>query len=339
MSDSAVVERIISLASKAKQRIVLPESDDPRVLRAAGTITARRYARVVLLGEPERIERNARQLGVDLGGVEIVDHLTDASRAQYVETLYRRRKAKGMGPQDADDLLRDRVFYSGMMVGDGRADGMVCGSVCPTRDTVRSALFGVGLAPDNKTVSGCSVMNTVATEIGADGSFIFADTGVVREPTVEQLSDIAIAAAGACSALLDAEPRIAMLSYSTKGSAHSPAVKKVIDATELVRRRRPDLKVDGELQLDAAVVPDAARRKTDDSPVAGRANTLIFPDLSSGNIAYKIVERLGRGTALGPLLLGLARPVNDLSRACSEDEIVLVTAITAVQAVQSHGIR
>jgi len=327
-----VVRKIEERASRANKRIVLPESGDARVIRAAGMITARNYAKVVLLGRDDAIRRAARELKVDLSGVEIVDHLTDGRREQYVQQLAARRKAKGMTRDQADALLRQSVYYGGMLVGDGRVDGMVAGSICPTRDTVRSALYGVGLAEGVRIVTACSVVNTIVPEVGVGGSLIFADTGVVPEPTAEDLADIAIAAAGACKALLQAEPYVAMLSFSTKGSAHSPAVQKVIDATNLVRSRRKDLKVDGELQVDAAVVPDVARRKVSGSEVAGQANTLIFPDLSCANIGYKLVERLGNAVPLGPLLQGLARPVNDLSRGCDEQEIALIAAITAIQA-------
>ena len=326
------VKKIVARAAGSDQRIVLPEAGDPRVLRAARSITDRRYARVVVLGEAGAVARRAHDAGVDLSGIELLDPLGDPRREEYIERLWERRKAKGMTRAQAERLLRDPVYHAGMMVGAGDADGMVAGSVCPTRETIRSALYGVGLAEDIRTVSAASIINTVVREAGVDGSLVFADTAVVPEPTVEQLADIAIAAAGVCRDLLEAEPRVAMLSFSTKGSAHSPAVQKVIDATQRVRSRRPDLKIDGELQLDAAVIPEVARTKAGDSDVAGRANTLIFPDLSSANIGSKLVDKLGQASALGPLLEGLARPVNDLSRSCHEEDIVLVTAITAIEA-------
>jgi len=334
--ESEVVKKIAARAITAQKHIVLPESQDPRVLLAARRITNLKYAKITLLGDEVEIRRLAGESDVDLAGIEIVNQLEHADRNKYIDILHERRRAKEMSRDDADKLLQRPVYYGGMMVGQGQADGMVCGSICPTRDTVRSAIFGVGMVEGNRTVSSCSVMNTIIPEVGVDGSVIFADTGVVPEPTVDQLADIAIAAAEACRALLDTEPLVAMLSFSTKGSAYSGDVQKVIDATKLVQQRRPELKIDGELQLDSAVVPSVAQRKAKDSPVAGRANTLVFPDLSCGNIGYKLVERLGRATALGPLLLGLAKPVNDLSRGCSVDDIVLISAITAVQSTGSE---
>lgn len=330
---NVVVNSIIQRAKQADACVVLPEASDPRVLRATELILRENYARIILLGDPDSLTKAAKDAGAKIDGAEIVNHLTDANREAYVETLHEKRKAKGMTRDDADKLLQQVPYYGGMMVGAGRADGMVCGSICPTADTVRSALFGVGLADGIKTVSACSVMNTIVEDIGVDGSVIFADTGVLPEPTVEQLADIGIAAASACRSLLNTEPYVAMLSFSTKGSAYSPAVQKVIDATELIKKRRPDLNVDGELQLDAAVIPAIGKTKAKGSTVAGRANTLVFPDLSCGNIAYKLVERLGKATALGPLLMGTAKPVNDLSRGCSAEDIAQITAITAVQSL------
>jgi phosphate acetyltransferase len=330
--DNPVVSRIAQRAKDAHKRIILPEAADPRVLSAARRVTESGYAQVILLGQPEDVLSRAKESGVRLDNVEIVDPLTDTERSRYVDSLYERRKHRGMNRPGADELLENPVYYAGMMVDDKRGDGMVAGSICPTRDTVRSALFGVGCAPNCKTVSSCSLMVTIVPEIGTEGALIFADTGVLPEPTPEQLADIAIAAAGACRALLQVEPHVAMLSFSTKGSASSPAVEKVIEATEIAQARRPDLAIDGELQLDAAIIPEIAIRKARGSRVAGRANTLVFPDLSSGNIGYKLAERLGRAVALGPLLLGLAKPVNDLSRGCSVEDIALISAITAVQA-------
>jgi phosphate acetyltransferase len=330
--DSKATRKIVARAVSSGVRILLPECDDPRVLEAAARIEELDYARVVLLGDTEAIRARAADLGVDLGGAEIVDLAGDERRGQYVERLYELRRGKGTSRDEVEQLLADRVYYAGMMVGDGRADGMVAGSVCPTAKTVRSAIYGVGMSEGNRTVSSCSILDTAVADLGVDGALMFADTGVVPEPAPDRLADIAIAAADATRALLEVEPCVAMLSFSTKGSAHSPAVKKVIEATEIVRQRRGDLLVDGELQVDAALIPEVARRKAPNSPVAGKANTLVFPDLSSGNIGYKLVERLGGATALGPLLQGLTRPVNDLSRGCSVSDIVLITAITAVQA-------
>ncbi|MBN1943270.1 MAG: phosphate acetyltransferase [Phycisphaerae bacterium] len=330
---NVVVNSIIERARQADACVILPEASDPRVLHATERVLKENYARITLLGDPDAITKLARAEGAKIDGAEIVNPLTDSRRDAYVEALYEKRKAKGMTRPQADEMLRREPYYGGMMIGDGRAGGMVCGSICPTADTVRAALFGVGLAEGIKTVSACSIMNTIVEEIGVDGSVIFADTGVLPEPTVEQLADIGIAAAAACRSLLNTEPYVAMLSFSTKGSAHSPAVQKVIDATELIKKRRPDLNVDGELQLDAAVIPAIGKTKAKGSPVAGKANTLVFPDLSCGNIAYKLVERLGKATALGPLLMGTAKPINDLSRGCSVEDIALITAITVVQSL------
>ncbi len=329
-----VIKKIADRARQAGKRIVLPESQDPRVLRAARQITDLGYAQIVLEGEEEHVAATADEAAVSLDGIDVVNQYTDENRDRYVHQLHERRKHKGMSLNDAEKLLSRPVYYAAMMVGDGFVDGMVSGSICPTRDTVRAALFGVGVAEGNKTVSSCSIMLTIVPEIGVEGAIIFGDTGVMPEPNSEQLADIALASADACRNLLDTEPYVAMLSFSSKGSAYSPAVQKVLDATRIAQERRPDLKLDGELQADAALIPEVAERKAKGSPVAGRANTLVVPDLSCGNIGYKLVERLGRATALGPLLTGLKHPVNDLSRGCSVEDIVLITAVTAVQAIR-----
>lgn len=330
---STVIDRITARAEQADKHILLPEPTDPRVIQAARQVIDHRYARLTLLGPEADIRSTAEQAGADLDGIDLLDPLDDTDRERYIDAMYEKRKAKGMTRDEAADILSNTVYHAAYMVGAGRADGMVAGSLCPTATTCRAALFGVGLEEGNKTLSSCSIMDTVVPEFGVDGAVIFADTGVLPEPTVDQLADIGILAAKNCRALLDTEPYVAMLSFSTKGSAHSPAVQKVIDATSQIQHRRPDLNVDGELQVDAAMVAAVGQKKSPGSPVAGKANTLVFPDLSCGNIAYKLVERFGNATALGPLLMGAAKPVNDLSRGCSVEDIVLVTAITAVQAL------
>lgn len=334
---SLAVEKIAVRAIRAAKRIILPESSDSRVLKAAQEITRRGYARVTLLGSRQKVEADAAARGVCLDGVEMINPADDPARETYIERLFQLRKAKGLTRERAAKLLEAPVYYGGQVVADGRADGMVAGSMCPTADTIRSSLWSVGTASGCRTVSSCSIMQTIIPEVGVDGAIVFADTGVVPEPTVEQLADIAILAGECCRALLQAVPRVAMLSFSTKGSAHSPAVQAVVDATKLAQAKRPDMKIDGELQADAAIIPEIARTKVGPSEVAGKANVLVFPNLSVGNICYKLVERLGRAMALGPLLLGLAKPVNDLSRGCRTEDIVLVTAITAVQADALDG--
>jgi len=286
----SVTERIIQRAVKANKRVVIPESDDTQVLQAAGEVLARNYAKVVLLGDEDKIKANARPLALDLSGAEVLNHLTDGQRDTYVEVLYEQRKHKGMTRDNAEKLLQHPVYYGGAMVAQQRADGMVTGSNCPTRDTIRNATFSVGCAEGNKTITACSIVVTQVPHLGMDGSLIFADTGVVPEPTAEQLADIATSAA-ACRALLGVERIVAMLSFSTRGSAYSPSVQKVIDATRLAQDEQGQLKIDGELQLDAVLVEEVAQRKAKGSQVAGCANTLIFPDLSCGNIAHKLAER------------------------------------------------
>lgn len=332
----SAIERITARAVRARRRVVLPEARDPRVLNAAREITDRGYARVSLLGECGALESAAREHGVSLESIDIVDPRHDSRREHYVNSLVRARGAHRLTLEQADELLREPVYFGGQMVADGRVDGMVAGSICHTADTIRAALWSVGPVRGCSTVSSASLMLTNIPEVGVGGALLFADTGVVPEPTVEQLAEIAIQAGEACRALLEVEPRVAMISFSTKGSASCDAVQHVVDATRRAQVKRPDMKIDGELQVDAALIPEVAIRKAGSSPVAGQANVLVFPSLSAGNVAYKLVERLGKAVALGPLLLGLARPVNDLSRGCSVEDIVLVAAVTAAQSAEPN---
>ena len=322
--------------AKALQKtIVLPETEDARVLKAAELIVKSKLAKIVLIGEEEKIKSVPGAQGVDLSGARIIDPYKHPQLDKYIQKLKDKRAAKGMTIEKARQLLtKEYPYFGAMLVDQGEADGMVTGATHFTADTLRATIDCIGKAADQSLISSFFVMVLPDSDknFGEEGVLFYADCGVVPNPSADQLADIALQTADSFGKLIGREPRVAMLSFSTKTSAVHPDVDKVISATKLAKDKRPALFLDGELQLDAALIPDIGRRKAPGSLVAGRANVLIFPDLDAGNIGYKLTERLAHAQAFGPLLQGEAKVVNDLSRGCSVEDIVNITAISAVQA-------
>lgn len=328
-----MLEKIKEKAQAASQTVVLPESYDERMLFAAEKIVAQGLAKIVLLGNAEKVREEAAAKGVNLDGVEILDPSGSPKLDSYVEKLVEIRKKKGLTPEDARKLLTapDNLYYAGLMVRLGDAGGCVAGATSTTGNVLRAAIQTIGTSPGIKTVSSFFIMITKEAKFGEDGIVLFADCAVNPNPDSQALAEIAVATARNCKAFLDVDARVAMLSFSSKGSASHPDIDKVTKALEIARQIDPGLQIDGELQADAALIPSIGEKKAPGSPVAGKANVVVFPDLDAGNIGYKLTERIGGAEAIGPVIQGLAKPVNDLSRGCSVEDIVSVTAITAVQ--------
>ena len=326
------IEEIKEKARKDLKSIVLPETEDLRVLQATERIIKEGFSNVILVGNEEKIKKLAEENSLNIEGASIVEPAKSEKYEEYVNKFYELRKSKGITLEQAKEILLDNVYFGMMMVKNEDADGLVSGAAHSTADTLRPALQILKTAPGTKLVSSFFLMIVPDCEYGENGTFVFSDCGLNQNPTSEELSEIAISSAKSFEQLVGAEPKVGMLSYSTYGSAKSELVDKVVEATKILKEKAPDLKADGEMQLDAAIIPEIGQSKAPGSEVAGHANTLIFPDLNAGNIGYKLVQRLAKAEAYGPLCQGIAKPVNDLSRGCSSDDIVGVVALTAVQA-------
>ena len=326
------IEEMKIKAKKNIKTIVLPEATDQRVLEATNIILKEGFANVILVGDEKEIINIANENGFDVSKATIINPNESSKYEEYVEAFYELRKLKGVDINKAKEMMKDPVYFGMMMVKMGDCDGFVSGAIHSTSDTLRPALQILKTAPNTKLVSAFFLMVVPNCEYGENGTFVFSDCGLNPNPNAEELSEIAISSAKSFEQLVGKTPRVAMLSFSTYGSAKSESTEKVTQATQLVKEKMPKLLVDGELQLDAAIIPEVANSKAPGSKVAGNANTLIFPNLDAGNIGYKLTQRLAKAEAYGPLCQGIAKPVNDLSRGCSAQDIVGVVAITAVQA-------
>lgn len=334
MKISGIVAKMAEKVKKDKKKIVLPESEDVRVLKAASIVALNDYADIILIGKKEEIEKKckAENINMPYDKIEIVDNMTSPKKEAYDTLLYELRKNKGMTLEEAKKINEDKVYFATMMVKSDDADGLVSGAIHSTANTLRPALQIIKAAEGIKNVSSFFLMETKKKELGEDGVLIFSDCGLIEFPTEEQLVDIVLESAQSYKMLTDYEPKVALLSYSTKGSAKGEAIDKLNNVLNELKNRKLDFDVDGEFQLDAAIIPEVAKLKAPDSKVAGHANVLIFPNLEAGNIGYKMAQRFGDTLAIGPVTQGLKKPVNDLSRGSSVDDIVGTIIVTCMQA-------
>ena len=332
-----MMERIITAARGGGKRIVLAEGEDPRVIEGVARAAADDLAKIVLVGNDETIRKAATELGHEISGIEIADPATSIHAGEFVAAYQALRGNRISDVSTAREAMLNPLNFAAMMVRQGKADGTIGGAVATTAETVRAALLIIGKAVDADIVSSFFLMNLTGDHLPRQGPVVFADCGLVADPGPAELAEIAIASAANYRALTGASPRVAMLSFSTMGSARHASATKMIEATEIARAKKPDLLIDGELQFDAAFMPDVANTKAPGSPLEGAANVFVFPDLNSGNIAYKIAQRIGGAQAIGPVLQGLTRPANDLSRGCSAEDVYHMIALTALQAGQTRA--
>ena len=329
-----LLQQIVARAKANKQRIVLPEAEEERTLRAADRVLAEDMANIILIGNPESIKADAEKYGLqNINKATIIDPLNNPRSEEYAELLAELRKKKGMTIEQARELVKNPLYLGCMIIKTEGADGQISGALSTTGDTLRPALQIIKCAPGITCVSGAMLLITKQPQYGENGVVVVGDVAVTPMPDANQLAQIAVCTAQTAKSVAGFEdPRVAMLSFSTKGSASHEVVDKVVEATKLAKEMAPELKIDGEPQADAALVPSVGKKKAPDSDIAGNANVLVFPNLEVGNIGYKLVQRLGDAIAIGPVLQGIARPVNDLSRGCSVDDIYYMVAITACQA-------
>lgn len=329
-----LIDKMIQRAKSNKQRIVLPEGTEERTLQAADRLLSDEISNIILLGNPQEIEEKAQKMGLtNIGKAHIIDPKQHNKKDEYINLLVDIRKNKGMTPEKASKLVEDPLYLSCLMIKNGDADGEIAGAQNTTGDVLRPALQIIKTLPGVKVVSGAFIMYTQTPQYGEDGVLLFADCAVMPNPNAEELASIAVSSAKTMQSLVGVDPKVAMLSFSTKGSAEHEMVDKVREATSIAKETNPQLMIDGELQADTALVPGVAKSKAPGSPIAGKANVLVFPTLESGNIGYKLVQRLGNAQAIGPVLQGMAAPVNDLSRGCSVEDIYNMVTITANQAI------